>query len=169
VDIAVEPSEETLVHAQEVWVTGSTVTGSVGLSAGSFDKSLKKNSQYCIRIDGRRHTAGTPQTSLIDYYLEILFGNSCKNIMSLFDDGDEFGFLHNHRGEEENSIDGPQRLAASFSFATQEEEHEYGKEDSDNEASLGEEDEPSVEGGTYIDDDDFGFLSHCGDGEDKSN
>jgi hypothetical protein len=61
----------------------------------------EKNSQYCIRIDGRRHTAGTPQTSLIDYYLEILFGNSCKNIMSLFDDGDGFGFLHNHRGEEE--------------------------------------------------------------------
>ena len=98
-DIAVEPSEETLVHAQEVWVTGSTVTGSVGLSAGSFDKSLKKTPH--IRIDGRRHTAGTPQTSLIDYYLEILFGNSCKNIMSLFDDGDGFGFLHNHRGEEE--------------------------------------------------------------------
>ena len=101
VDIAIKPSEETIVHAQEVWATGSTVNGRFGLSEGSF-KSLKKTPP------ARRPSAhGTPQiirhyaTSLIDYYLEIHFGNSCKNIMSLFDDGDGFGFLHNHRGEEE--------------------------------------------------------------------
>ena len=101
VDIAIKPSEETIVHAQEVWATGLTVNGRFGLSEGSF-KSLKKTPP------ARRPSAhGTPQiirhyaTSLIDYYLEIHFGNSCKNIMSLFDDGDGFGFLHNHRGEEE--------------------------------------------------------------------
>jgi hypothetical protein len=63
--------------------------------------------------------------------------------------------------EEDSSLDGPQRLAASFSVASQEEDQEEcGNEDSDDEASFGEVEELG------FDEDCFGFL-HIG--EDESN
>ena len=48
--------------------------------------------------------------------------------------------------EEDSSLDGPQRLAASFSVASQEEDQEEcGNEDSDDEASFWEVEESSAE------------------------